>query len=208
MKLRVAEVWDVAVVPLAAKTLLPLPECQGTGTRVRNMGTHEVTVVDVVPSLCQPRGDAVKSWGSVRVWKPSVRTSLVIGRTRYCIKKEETVRKGRAQPLPRTDRGFRNEVCHREHLVRVRVHKRLHPCSRTLILNLYNVRESSRAVRLYQELKRCRVSVVGTIQCLLCCSDRVAERYSRSMVRRASFIKSTRSTTPRGHPNICATYRA
>ncbi len=111
---------------------------------------------------------------------------------------------GRAQPLPRTDRGFRNEVYHREHLVRVRVHKRLHPCSRTLILNLYNVRESSGAVRLYQELKRCGVSIVGTIQCLLCCSDRIAERYSRSMVRRASFIKSTQSTTPRGRPNIRA----
>ena len=44
--------------------------CQGTGTPVIKMGTHAVVVVDVVPSLCQPRGDAVKSWGSVRVWKP------------------------------------------------------------------------------------------------------------------------------------------
>ncbi len=86
----------------------------------------------------------------------------------------------------------------------MRIYKRLHPCSRTLILNLYNVRESSRAIRLYQELKRCGVSVVGAIQCLLCCSDRVAERYSRCLVRRASFIKSTRSTTPRGRPNIRA----
>src|SRR6266702_5038491 len=47
--------------------------CQGTGTPVIKMGTHAVVVVDVVPSLCQPRGDAVKSWGSMRVWKPCVR---------------------------------------------------------------------------------------------------------------------------------------
>ncbi len=131
----------------------------------------------------------------------------MIGRTRYCIKKEkekETVRMGRAQPLPRTDRGLSNEVCHREHLVRVRIHKRLHPCSRTLILDLYSVRESSRAIRLYQELQRCGVSVVGSIQCLLCCSDRVAEGYGRYLVSRASFIKSNQSTTPRGRPNIRA----
>ncbi len=131
----------------------------------------------------------------------------MIGRTRYCIKEEketETVRIGRAQPPPRTDRGFRNEVCHREHLVRVRVHKSLHPCSRTLILNLYDVRESSRAIRLYKELKRCGVSVVGTVQCLLGCSDRVAEGYSRCLVHRASFIKSTQSITLRGCRNIRA----
>jgi len=70
-------------------TLLPLPDGQGAGTLAVKMGAHVVTVVLVVPSLCQPRGDAVKSWGSMRVWKPWVGFSSLIGTTQYCIKKEK-----------------------------------------------------------------------------------------------------------------------
>lgn len=90
-------------------------------------------------------------------------------------------------------RGFRDKVCHREQLVGVRVHKCLDPCSRTLILDLYNVGESGRVVGLYEKLERCGVSVVGTIECLLCCSDRVAEGHGRSLVRRARKLDERRA---------------
>ena len=52
---------------------------------VSGMETYAVVVVFVVPSLCQPIGDAAVFWGSVRTSKPSVRISFVMGNTRYCI---------------------------------------------------------------------------------------------------------------------------
>jgi len=45
--------------------------------------SHAVTVVFVVPSECQPRGDASRSAGSTKVSKPSQMDCLVIGRTVY-----------------------------------------------------------------------------------------------------------------------------
>src|SRR6266702_844794 len=158
-------------------------------------GTHSVVFVAVVSSWCQPLGDAVRSCGSMTFKKPSVvESSASNGTTRYCITKEksEAIRIGRVQLVRRTDRGFRDEVCHREYRAVMRVYKGVIPCSRILVSNLDNMGKCSEAVRLNNELKCCWVSIVGAIEGLLCGRDRVSEGDRRVCVRSASLIKQNR----------------
>lgn len=66
------------------------PRDQYVSEEGRQKGAYAVAVVVVVPSLCQPSGDAAGFCGSVRTSKPSVKISLVIGSTRYCDLKSQT----------------------------------------------------------------------------------------------------------------------
>ena len=85
-------------VPLKEIALFPLGNIkQVLGTDVYNVrrgsknGSNQVdemrhayiVVPTVVPFECQPSGEAVRSSGSTRIWKPSVGTSWLMGTTRY-----------------------------------------------------------------------------------------------------------------------------
>ncbi len=112
--------------------------------------TYEVVVVVVVPSLCQPSGDATVFWGSTKFSKPSTSVSLVIGRTRYCVRREVSTHI--ASTTPPTDRDLRDEVGQLNDIARMGIDEGLEPRASLVVLNLHDVRKGEGAVLLGDEL--------------------------------------------------------
>ena len=142
---------------------------------MRKAGTYAVVVVVVVPSLCQPLGEAAGFCGSVRFSKPSGIVSLVMGRTRYCDRPQSAVAAPHYQRRGSAYRSLRDEIGELDDLARVRVNERLEPRARLLVLDLHDVSERERAVLLGDKLERRWVLVEFAGERALGLSDRILE---------------------------------
>lgn len=113
--------------------------------------TYEVSVLLMSAAmLCQPRGDDSRSCGSVKVWRPSSRLSLVIGTTVYLGRCQQTFK----VHLGRTYRCVGNEIADADQISRMGINESLEPRASLFVLQLNDVGEGDITAWLYVVFQR------------------------------------------------------